>query len=104
MVTGNGVEVDERFVDLDDPLDEISADAVVEVDHHIDFQDYNSEELMDIAKLMAKEVALAYGARWEDDELVTYDLATLRLGVASGDDEFLNDNDAFRAPTTTLLL
>jgi hypothetical protein len=38
-------------------------------------------------------VALAYGARWEDDELVTYDLATLRLGVASEGDDFLNDND-----------
>lgn len=39
------------------------------------------------------EVAVAYGARWEGDELVTYDLGGLRLGVASEEDDFLNDND-----------
>ncbi len=39
------------------------------------------------------EIAVEYGARWEGDELVTYDLAGLRLGVASENDDFLNDND-----------
>ncbi len=39
------------------------------------------------------EVAVEYGARWEGDELVTYDLPGLRLGVASEDDDFLNDVD-----------
>lgn len=39
------------------------------------------------------EIAVEYGARWEGDELVTYDLDGLRLGVASEDDDFLNDND-----------
>lgn len=39
------------------------------------------------------EVALAYGARWEDDELVTYDMSALRLGVAGEGDDFINDND-----------
>ena len=40
-----------------------------------------------------EDVALSYGAQWEGDELVTYDLRGLRLGVASEDDDFLNDND-----------
>lgn len=40
-----------------------------------------------------EDVALAYGARWEDDELVTYDMAGLRLGVGSEEDDFINDND-----------
>ncbi len=39
------------------------------------------------------EVAQAYGARWEDDELVTYDMTALRVGVANEEDNFLNDND-----------
>ncbi len=40
-----------------------------------------------------EDVALDFGARWEGDELVTYDLSGLRLGVASETDDFLNDND-----------
>lgn len=40
-----------------------------------------------------EEVALANGARWEDEELVTYDLAGLELAVASDADDYLNDND-----------
>ena len=40
-----------------------------------------------------EDVAIACGAWWEGDELVTYDLSALRLGVASEDDDFLNDND-----------
>ncbi len=39
------------------------------------------------------EVAQAYGARWDDDELVTYDMTALRVGVANEEDDFLNDND-----------
>lgn len=39
------------------------------------------------------EVALNYGARWEDDELVTYDMKTLKLGLAKEGDDLLNDND-----------
>lgn len=33
------------------------------------------------------------GASWKDDELVTYDMTALRLGVANEEDDFLNDND-----------
>lgn len=40
-----------------------------------------------------EEEAVAYGAQWEGDELVTYDMASLRLSVESGSDDFLNDND-----------
>jgi len=40
-----------------------------------------------------EEIAVEYGARWEGEELVTYDLDGLRLGVASEEDDFVNDND-----------
>ena len=40
-----------------------------------------------------EELALDLGARWEGEELVTYDLRGLQLGVASEEDDFLNDND-----------
>jgi hypothetical protein len=37
--------------------------------------------------------ALALGAVWEGDELVTYDFSTLALKAGSDEDDFLNDND-----------
>ncbi len=43
--------------------------------------------------LADEEEALAFGAQWEGDELVTYDMATLQLSVDSASDDFLNDND-----------
>jgi hypothetical protein len=43
--------------------------------------------------LNEEDEALALGALWEGDELVTYDLATLRLKAGSEVDDYLNDND-----------
>jgi hypothetical protein len=39
------------------------------------------------------DVALALGACWEGDELVTYDLPTFRYGFTAFDEEYLSDND-----------
>ncbi|MGH8885122.1 MAG: hypothetical protein ACRDYX_08120 [Egibacteraceae bacterium] len=39
------------------------------------------------------DVATALGARWEGDELVTYDLAAFRHGFASYGDDYMSDND-----------
>ncbi len=43
--------------------------------------------------LNEEDEALALGAVWEGDELVTYDLSTLALKAGSDEDDFLNDND-----------
>jgi hypothetical protein len=40
-----------------------------------------------------EDEALALGAVWEGDELVTYDFSTLALKAGSDEDDFLNDND-----------
>ncbi|MDP9453898.1 MAG: hypothetical protein M3P97_11090 [Actinomycetota bacterium] len=45
------------------------------------------------AELNDEDEALALGAIWEGDELVTYDLSTMRLQAASEMDDYLNDND-----------
>ncbi len=45
------------------------------------------------AELNDEDEALALGAIWEGDELVTYDLWTMRLQAASEMDDYLNDND-----------
>ncbi|MGH8903106.1 MAG: hypothetical protein ACRDYA_15910, partial [Egibacteraceae bacterium] len=39
------------------------------------------------------KVATALGARWEDDELVIYDLDAFRHEVASFDEDYMSDND-----------
>lgn len=39
------------------------------------------------------DVAMALGACWEGDELVTYDLAAFRHGFASFDEDYMSDND-----------
>lgn len=39
------------------------------------------------------DTALALGARWENDELVTYNLPALHHGFASYDDDYMSDND-----------
>lgn len=39
------------------------------------------------------DVALALGACWEGDELVTYDFDTFEYNFASFDEEYLSDND-----------
>ncbi len=44
-------------------------------------------------ELNDEDEALALGAVWEGDELVTYDLPTLRLQAANEMDDYLNDND-----------
>ncbi|MDQ3354577.1 MAG: hypothetical protein M3507_08910 [Actinomycetota bacterium] len=43
--------------------------------------------------LNEEDEALALGALWEGDELVTYDFSTLALKAGSDEDDFLNDND-----------
>ncbi len=44
-------------------------------------------------ELSDEEEVLALGAVWEGEELVTYDLPTLRLHPASEADDYINDND-----------
>ena len=44
-------------------------------------------------ELSNEEEVLALGAVWEGEELVTYDLPTLRLHPASEADDYINDND-----------
>lgn len=44
-------------------------------------------------ELNDEDEALSMGAVWEGDELVTYDLPTLRLQAVSERDDYLNDND-----------
>lgn len=39
------------------------------------------------------DVAIALGARWEGDELVTYNLPGLRHGFSTFDEEYMGDND-----------
>jgi hypothetical protein len=39
------------------------------------------------------DTALALGARWEGEELVTYDMAAFRHDFASYDQDYLPDND-----------
>ncbi|MGH8909744.1 MAG: hypothetical protein ACRD0K_25445 [Egibacteraceae bacterium] len=39
------------------------------------------------------DVATALGARWEGDELVTYNLSALRHGFTYFNDEYMGDND-----------
>lgn len=39
------------------------------------------------------DAALALGARWEGDELVTYDLTALRYGFSTFNEEYMSDND-----------
>lgn len=43
--------------------------------------------------LYDRDEAVALGARWEGDELVTYDLRALRHAVARKDDPYLVDSD-----------
>ncbi len=45
------------------------------------------------SELNDEDEAIALGATWEGDELVTYDLSTLRLQTASEMDDYINDND-----------
>jgi hypothetical protein len=39
------------------------------------------------------DTALALGARWEGDELVTYELTAFQHGFATYDEGYLGDND-----------
>jgi len=39
------------------------------------------------------DTALALGACWEGDELVTYNLAAFRHGFSTFDEEYMGDND-----------
>jgi hypothetical protein len=39
------------------------------------------------------DTALALGAQWEGEELVTYDMDSFRHGFASYDEDYLSDND-----------
>ncbi len=43
-------------------------------------------------ELNDEDETLALGAVWEGEELVTYEMPTLRLQAASEADDYLNDN------------